>query len=74
VSLTHTLGAASGVITPGLGFLFNGALHRFAPVPGHSNALGPGQRRVTGMSPTIVWCGSEPAILIGGAGGNSIVA
>lgn len=74
VVLTHTLGAASGVITPGLGFIFNGALHRFAPMPGHPNSIGPGKRRVTGMSPTIVWRGSEPAILVGGAGGNSIVA
>lgn len=74
VALTHTLGAASGVITPGLGFLYNGALHRFDPVPGRPNSIAPGKRRLTGMSPTIVWAGREPAILVAGAGGNSIVA
>lgn len=73
VSLTHTLGAASGVITPGLGFLYNGAMHRFDPVPGHPNSIAPGKRRTTGIAPTIVWRGDEPILLVGAAGGNSIV-
>lgn len=74
VSLTHTLGAASGVITPGLGFLYNGAMHRFDPVPGRPNSIAPGKRRLTGMSPAIVFRGGRPAALVAGAGGNSIVA
>jgi gamma-glutamyltranspeptidase/glutathione hydrolase len=73
-AITHTLGAASGVVTPGLGFIFNGAMHRFDPVPGRPNSIAPGKRRLSGMSPTIVWSHAEPVLVLGGAGGHSIIA
>jgi gamma-glutamyltranspeptidase/glutathione hydrolase len=74
VSVTHSLGAASGVVTPGLGFLFNGAMHRFDPRPGRPNSIAPGKRRVSGIAPTIVWNGDHPWIILGAAGGHSIIA
>jgi gamma-glutamyltranspeptidase/glutathione hydrolase len=73
-AVTHTLGAASGVVTPGLGFLFNGAMHRFDPVPGRANSIAPGKRRVSGIAPTIVWDGARPLLVVGAAGGHSIVS
>ena len=37
--MTHTLGTSSGVVTPGLGFLYNNDMHAFDPVPGDPNSL-----------------------------------
>ena len=34
VALTHSLGSASGVITPGLGFMYNNSMCNFNPLPG----------------------------------------
>jgi gamma-glutamyltranspeptidase len=32
--LTHTLGTAAGVVTPGLGFYYNNSMKLFDPMPG----------------------------------------
>src|SRR5260370_40360020 len=45
VSLTHTLGAASGVVTPGLGFGYNDYMNCFDPRPGRPNSVRPGKTR-----------------------------
>src|SRR5437899_3517708 len=58
VSLTHTLGSSSGVVTPGLGFTWNNYLNCFDPRPGRMNSLTPGKTRVTMMVPTMVLGGS----------------
>ena len=55
VSFTHSLGASSGVITPGLGFMYNNSMVNFNPLPGHPNSIAPGKGRTTGMTPTIVY-------------------
>jgi gamma-glutamyltranspeptidase/glutathione hydrolase len=34
VALTHSLGMSSGVITPGLGFMYNNSMINFNPIPG----------------------------------------
>src|SRR5437879_12282922 len=54
VSLTHTLGSASGVVTPGLGFGYNDYMNGFDPRPGRPNSLRPGQHRVPMITPTMV--------------------
>jgi gamma-glutamyltranspeptidase/glutathione hydrolase len=75
VSLTHTLGASSGVVTPGLGFNYNNYLNCFDPRPGRINSLGPGKTRVTMMVPTMVF-GSEGGaleVVAGAPGGPRIV-
>ncbi|MEZ4637990.1 MAG: gamma-glutamyltransferase family protein [Caldilineaceae bacterium] len=73
VSLTHSLGASSGVITPGLGFMYNNSMINFHPLPGHANSIHPGKGRTTGMAPTIVYrrdkAGHERPILVLGAPG-----
>ena len=73
VSLTHSLGASSGVVTPGLGFLYNNCMNCFNPIPGHPNSIAPGKSRISGISPTIVFKEEEPYLIIGAPGGNRII-
>jgi gamma-glutamyltranspeptidase/glutathione hydrolase len=73
VSLTHTLGTSSGVVTPGLGFGYNNYLNSFDPRPGSIHSLAPGKTRVTMMAPTLVLEDERPAVLIGALGGNKIL-
>jgi gamma-glutamyltranspeptidase / glutathione hydrolase len=73
ISFSHSLGAASGVVTEGLGFIYNGAMHRFDPVPGRADSIRPGASRLTGMAPAIIWSDERPEIVIGGAGGLGII-
>ncbi|HZV50135.1 MAG TPA: gamma-glutamyltransferase family protein [Candidatus Dormibacteraeota bacterium] len=73
VSLTHTLGACSGVVTPGLGFLYNNYLNGFDPRPGRPNSLAPGKTRITMMTPGMVFERDRLSIVIGAPGGTRIV-
>ncbi len=72
VTMTHSLGMPSGVITEGLGFMYNGCMSVFDPRPGRAGSIFPGKRRFTGISPTIVFKGDEPYIIIGAPGGTFI--
>ena len=72
VSMTHTLGAPSGVITAGLGFMYNGSMSVFDPRPGRTGSLAPGKARFSSMSPTIVFKDDKPFIAIGAPGGTYI--
>jgi len=74
VSLTHSLGMASGVITPGLGFMYNNAMMAITPFPGHANSAEPGKARTSGMSPTIVLKDGKPFFIVGAPGGYSIIS
>jgi len=73
VSLTHTLGSSSGVVTPGLGFGWNNYLNCFDPRPGHVNSLAPGKTRVTMMVPAMAFRGDRPEVVVGAPGGTRIV-
>ena len=73
VALTHSLGSSSGVITPGLGFMYNNSMVNFHPFPGHPNSIAPGKGRTTGMSPTIVYQGDAPVLVIGAPGATRII-
>jgi gamma-glutamyltranspeptidase/glutathione hydrolase len=72
VSMTHSLGAPSGVITPGLGFMYNGCMAVFDPRPGRAGSIAPGKARFTAMCPTIVFRDGEPTHVIGAPGGTFI--
>ena len=72
VSMTHSLGNPSGVVTEGLGFMYNGCMNVFDPRPGRSNSLAPGKSRFTAMSPTIVFKDKKPYLVIGAPGGTYI--
>ena len=73
VSLSHTLGSASGVVTPGLGFGYNDYMNCFDPRPGRPNSVLPGKTRVTMMTPTMVFDGRKLRVCIGAPGGTKIV-
>ncbi len=73
IALTHTLGSASGVITPGLGFMYNNAMNCFDPRPGQINSIAPGKARITGIAPTIAFRDGSPAIVLGAPGGTRIM-
>ncbi|MDA1237962.1 MAG: gamma-glutamyltransferase [Proteobacteria bacterium] len=72
VSMTHTLGQPSGVVTDGLGFMYNGAMTVFDPRPGRSGSLAPGKARFTALSPTIVFKKNKPYLIVGAPGATYI--
>ncbi len=72
VSLTHTLGTPSGVVTDGLGFMYNGAMGAFDPRPGRAASIAPGKARVSSMAPSIVFRDGKPFFVVGAPGGTYI--
>lgn len=72
VSLTHSLGMPSGVVTPGLGFMYNGCMAVFDPRPGNTGSIKPGKARFTAMCPTILFEDNEPFLVIGAPGATFI--
>ncbi len=73
ISLTHSLGMSSGVITPGLGFMYNNSMINFHPISGHRNSIGPRKSRTTGMAPTIVYKDDKPVLVLGAPGATRII-
>ncbi len=73
VSMTHSLGMPSGVITPGLGFMYNGCMSVFDPRPGRAGSIAPGKSRFSAMCPSIVFRDGETRLVIGAPGGTQIV-
>ena len=74
VGITHTLGWASGVITPGLGFMYNNGMNLADPRPGNLNSISPGKARGSNMVPTVVLKDNKPVIICGAPGGAVIVS
>lgn len=72
VSLTHSLGSSSGVVTEGLGFMYNNAMMVFDPRPGRAGSLAPGKARFSALSPTLVFKGEELFFAVGSPGGTTI--
>jgi gamma-glutamyltranspeptidase/glutathione hydrolase len=73
VSLTHSLAMPSGVVTRGLGFMYNGCMGVFDPRPGRAGSIAPGKARFTSSCPTIVFKDGQPEIVLGAPGGTQIV-
>jgi gamma-glutamyltranspeptidase/glutathione hydrolase len=85
VAMTYTLnnGYGSGVTVPGLGFLLNDEMDDFASKPGaenlfhliqgESNAIQPGKRPVSSMTPTIVLRDGKLFLMLGAPGGSRII-
>ncbi|HEX2062317.1 MAG TPA: gamma-glutamyltransferase, partial [Thermoanaerobaculia bacterium] len=71
VSLTTSLGEnfGSGFLVPGLGFFLNDALTDFTTA---ANALEPGRRPASSMSPVIVLRDNKPFLALGTRGGAAI--
>jgi gamma-glutamyltranspeptidase / glutathione hydrolase len=85
VAVTYTLnnGYGSGVAVPGAGFLLNDEMDDFAVKPGvpnmfglvqgESNAIAPGKRPLSSMTPTIVLKDGKPFMVLGAPGGPVII-
>ena len=85
VSLTYTLNGSygSGVTAPGLGFLLNNEMDDFAAQPGSPNMFGlvqgernaiqPGKRPLSSMTPTILTRDGKLFMVVGGPGGGRII-
>ncbi len=73
VSVTHTIGTSSGVITPGLGFMYNNSMKLASIDQDSPNAMAPGKARTTGMCPTIVLKDGRFAATSGAPGGFVII-
>ena len=72
VTMTHSLGMPSGVITDGLGFMYNGCMAVFDPRPGRAGSIAPGKGRFSSLCPAIVWRDGVPAYVVGAPGGTQI--
>lgn len=73
IAMTHSLAMPSGVITPGLGFMWNGLMNAANPVPGKPNSIAPGKARLTGICPSIVTRDGELVLALGAPGGTRII-
>ncbi|MBS0528858.1 MAG: gamma-glutamyltransferase family protein [Proteobacteria bacterium] len=72
VSMTHSLGMPSGVITDGLGFMYNGCMGVFDPRPGRAGSLAPGKARFSSICPSIIFENDKPVLVIGAPGATQI--
>ena len=84
VSVTYTLngGYGNGITVPGLGFLLNnemddfsakpGTANMFGLVQGEANAIAPGKRPLSSMTPTIVLKDGKLFMTAGAPGGSRI--
>ncbi|MGZ8867993.1 MAG: gamma-glutamyltransferase, partial [Thermoanaerobaculia bacterium] len=83
-SLTTTINSVlgSGFVVPGTGFFLNNEMDDFSAAPGRPNAAGlvqdapnavePGKRMASSMTPTIIFKDSRPFLALGTRGGPTI--
>ena len=86
VAVTATINTSYGskVVIPGTGVVLNNQMDDFSIQPGVPNAFGligaeanavaPGKRPLSSMTPTIVFDGRKPIIALGAAGGPKIIS
>jgi len=85
VSINHTVNLTYGakITVPGTGVILNCEMDDFSAQPGVPNAFGligaeanaiePGKRPLSSMSPTIIVKDDKPILVLGGAGGPRII-
>jgi gamma-glutamyltranspeptidase/glutathione hydrolase len=85
ITTTTTLngGYGNGQVVPGAGFLLNnemddfsvkpGAPNMFGLIGGAANAIEPGKRMLSSMTPTIVVKNNKPFLVVGSPGGSRII-
>jgi gamma-glutamyltranspeptidase/glutathione hydrolase len=85
VAVTYTLngGYGCGATVTGAGFLLNNEMDDFAAKPGspnmfglvqgEANAIAPGKRPLSSMTPTIVLKDGKPFLVLGAPGGSRII-
>ncbi|MBS3652491.1 gamma-glutamyltransferase [Pseudaminobacter sp. 19-2017] len=72
VTMTHSLGMPSGVVTKGLGFMHNGCMGVFDPRPGRAGSIAPGKARFSSICPSIIFKDGEPYVVVGAPGATQI--
>jgi gamma-glutamyltranspeptidase / glutathione hydrolase len=70
VSFTHSIGTGSGVMTPGLGFVYNNNMMAFDPRPGRANSIAPGKAPMSGGGPTLLFDGDAVRAVLGSPHGS----
>ena len=73
-SITHSLGNISGVVTPGLGFMYNNGMNRFDPRPDRASSIKPRKARLHLMMPSMAFRDGSLAMAFGAPGGNAILS
>jgi len=85
VANTYTLNFSfgSGIAVPGTGILLNNEMDDFSAKPGvpnaygllggEANAVGPGKRPLSSMTPTMVFKDAKPYLVTGSPGGSRII-
>ena len=85
VSTTTTLngGFGNGEVVPGAGFLLNNEMDDFSVKPGSpnmfglvggvANAIEPGKRMLSSMTPSIIVKDNKPFLVVGSPGGSRII-
>jgi gamma-glutamyltranspeptidase/glutathione hydrolase len=86
VACTATLNTSFGskVVVPGTGIVWNNQMDDFSAQPGvanyfgligaEANAVAPGKRPLSSMSPTLVLSEGRPVLAVGAAGGPTIIS
>lgn len=84
ITTTINTSFGAGILVPGTGIVLNNELDDFAIAPdvpnafgltgGMANAVAPGKRPQSSMSPTIVLAGRRPELVVGGSGGPTIIS
>jgi gamma-glutamyltranspeptidase / glutathione hydrolase len=86
IACTTTINTSFGskVVIPGTGILLNNQMDDFSAQPGlpnffgligaEANAVAPGKRPLSSMSPTIVLRNGKPVLSLGAAGGPAIIS
>ena len=85
VSFTTTLNSSYGskIVVPGTGILLNNEMDDFSVKPNtenqfqligaEANAIEPGKRMLSSMSPTLVTKDNQPVLITGSPGGSTII-
>jgi gamma-glutamyltranspeptidase/glutathione hydrolase len=84
ITTTINTGFGAGILVPGTGIILNNEMDDFAAAPnvpnafgltgGRANAVAPGKRPQSSMSPTVVLAGARPELVVGGSGGPTIIS
>ncbi|MEM9013729.1 MAG: gamma-glutamyltransferase [Pseudomonadota bacterium] len=85
VANTYTLNLSygTGIVVPGTGMLLNNEMDDFSAAPGQpnyyglvggvKNAVAPGKRPLSSMTPALIFQNGEPILAVGGVGGSRII-
>jgi gamma-glutamyltranspeptidase/glutathione hydrolase len=83
VTTTINLSFGSGILVEGAGFFLNNEMDDFSSKPGtpnffgligkEANAISPGKRPLSSMTPTIVLKNGDPFMITGSPGGSAII-